>query len=41
VFEPDVVGAMGAAVGGAKAEPFVSEVQIDDLLGAPVGRVAL
>ena len=41
VFEPDAVVAMGAAVGGTKAEPFVTEAQIDDLLGAPVGRIAL
>jgi hypothetical protein len=41
VLEPDAVVAMGATVGGTKAEPFVSEAQIDDLLGAPVGRIAL
>src|ERR687898_344860 len=41
MLEPDAVVAMIAAVGGTKAEPFVSEAHIDDLLGAPVGRIAL
>jgi hypothetical protein len=41
VFEPDAVVAMCAAVGGTEPDPFVSEAQIDDLLGAPVGRIAL
>src|SRR5829696_2167282 len=40
VLEPHAVIAMRAGVGGTKAEPFVSEAQIDDLLGAPVGRIA-
>src|SRR5215207_1408536 len=41
VFESHAVVAMGTAVGGTKAEPFVSEAQIDDLLAAAVGRIAL
>jgi hypothetical protein len=41
VFEPDVVVAMATTVGRTKAERFVSEAQIDDLLGAAVRRIAL
>jgi len=38
VFEPDAVVAMGAAVGGTKAEPFVTEAQIDGR--PPIPRVS-
>jgi hypothetical protein len=41
MLEPDAVVAMRTTVGGTKAEPFVPEAQVDDLLGAPVGRIAL